>query len=33
MKLVKYPLPSVEDVIARVGYAKLFDLESAWNCH
>ena len=33
MKLVKYPLPSVEDVIARVGDAKVFskiDLESAY---
>ena len=33
MKLVKYPLPSVEDVIARVGDAKVFskiELESAY---
>ena len=33
MKLVKDPLPSVEDVIARVGDAKVFskiDLESAY---
>ena len=33
MKLVKYPLPSVEDVITRVGDAKVFskiDLESAY---
>ena len=33
MKLVKYPLPSVEDVIALVGDAKVFskiDLESAY---
>ena len=33
MKLVKYPLPSVDDVIARVGDAKAFfkiDLECAY---
>ena len=33
MKLVKYPLPSVEDIITRVGDAKVFskiDLESAY---
>ena len=33
MKLVKYPLPSIEDIIARVGDGKVFskiDLESAY---